>query len=86
VEACNFPGKLDETAVKRHLTDYCRALGIERKIVRSGANWRNNTDLLWVDTWLPILHWTEDQVWSDIKAREPDCHHGASPERIEPNP
>src|ERR1700688_576696 len=38
-EACNYPGRLDEAAVEAHLTNYLRALGIERKIVRLRGGW-----------------------------------------------
>ena len=40
VEACNYPGTLDEAAVKDALTRYCAALGIKREIVRIEAGWR----------------------------------------------
>ena len=39
VEACNYPGKLDESAVEAALSVYLRALGIERKIVRLRQGW-----------------------------------------------
>ena len=38
-EACNYPGRLDETAVERHLTVYLEALGIQRRIERLHSGW-----------------------------------------------
>ena len=39
-EACNYPGRLDETEVVRQLTNYLKALGVIRKIERLPARWR----------------------------------------------
>lgn len=38
--ACDFPGLLNEQAVEAHLATYLRALGVERKIVRLGPDWK----------------------------------------------
>jgi hypothetical protein len=46
LEACNYPGVLDERAVTAALTKYCRSLNITRRVRRLGADWRNNTDLM----------------------------------------
>lgn len=40
VEACNYPGKLDEIAVGKHLSDLCRALKVKRKIIRLKLGWK----------------------------------------------
>jgi hypothetical protein len=39
VEACNYPGKIDETQVEMRLSAYLGALGIKRKIVRLRQGW-----------------------------------------------
>src|SRR5258707_3675865 len=39
IEACNYPGVLDEKAVEFHLQRYLKALGVERKIERLAAGW-----------------------------------------------
>ena len=39
VEACNYPGKLDEAAVERSLTMYLEALGVKRTVVRLRQGW-----------------------------------------------
>jgi hypothetical protein len=39
IEACTYPGKLDEKAVKSALGTYLSALGIKRKIVRLAPGW-----------------------------------------------
>jgi len=39
VKACEYPGELDEAAVERHLGEYLKALGVERKIVRLPVGW-----------------------------------------------
>lgn len=37
VEACNFPGQLDEAEVERQLHAYLKALGIEQNLSASSA-------------------------------------------------
>ena len=39
VEACNYPGKLDEVAVESSLREYLAALGVKRNIVRLRQGW-----------------------------------------------
>jgi hypothetical protein len=39
-EACNYPGKLDESAVEQHLRAYLGALGAERQVVQLRQDWR----------------------------------------------
>lgn len=39
VEACNYPGSLDPTAVESALRQYLNALGIDRRISRLPAGW-----------------------------------------------
>jgi Flp pilus assembly CpaE family ATPase len=46
VAACNYPGRLDEVAVNEALHRYCKALKVQRRIVRVGeAFWRH--DVSW---------------------------------------
>ena len=39
VEACNYPGKLDESAVESSLQEYLSALGVKRDIVHLRQGW-----------------------------------------------
>jgi len=39
VEACNYPGKLDESAVESSLQQYLSALGVKRDVVRLKQGW-----------------------------------------------
>jgi len=45
VEACNYPGILDEDTVNAALAEYCRTLGIERKVKRLVGEWCQDIDL-----------------------------------------
>jgi hypothetical protein len=39
VEACNYPGKLDESAVESSLQEYLSALGVKREVVHLRQGW-----------------------------------------------
>ena len=39
IDACNYPGIIDDNMVERHLASYLSALGIKRKIKRLSKNW-----------------------------------------------
>src|ERR1700683_224781 len=40
IQACNYPGVLDEAAVNAALEDYVKALGIKRSVQRLASGWR----------------------------------------------
>jgi hypothetical protein len=46
IEACNYPGVLDETAVTRSLQAYCKALGVKREVRRIQRPWWRDEHLL----------------------------------------
>src|SRR5580658_9745205 len=62
-EACNFPGRLDEVAVQRHLAEYCSALGVNRKIRRLPSNWMLSGE--------PDLARNIDLILEDFAKRSP---------------
>lgn len=61
VEACNYPGRLDPAAVERSLDEYCKALKVERKIVRIERGWT-------LDNY-PELDKTVDEILADFAKR-----------------
>ncbi|MGA2890339.1 MAG: hypothetical protein ABSE51_20025, partial [Terracidiphilus sp.] len=62
VEACNYPGKLDETAVVAALSDYLAALGIKREIGRIRQGWRLED--------YPSLQKSTEAILADFQKRD----------------
>lgn len=66
-EACNYPGRLDSEAVERHLLAYCKALGVERRVVQLKRGWT-------LDEY-PELNRTIDEVLADFANRVGGVKH-----------
>jgi hypothetical protein len=61
VEACNYPGKLDETAVESALQQYLSALGVKRDVVRLRQGWTLDEN--------PPLARTINEILDDFQKR-----------------
>jgi hypothetical protein len=61
VEACNYPGRLDESAVEESLGQYLAALGIKREIVRIRQGWTLDA--------LPSLKKSVNLILADFQKR-----------------
>jgi len=65
VAACDYPGLLDVPAVEAALGQYCKALGVERKIVRLEQGWELQDH--------PSLARYVDRVLKDFGKRNPEA-------------
>lgn len=68
--ACNYPGRLDEAAVDRHLQSYLEALHVERRVERLRKGWKLADH--------PSLAHGIDQVLDDWRSRKTGVLTGES--------